>query len=182
QIIFVLKGSRNWATGRFTAYSSLAQWKLKTLPPIVTTALLSTGGRISEIRFDLAIQRKYQFYIWKICFPLLLLVILSWTVFWIDTFDLQNQIQVAVVTLLTVIAFSLAISTTLPKVPYLTFIDVYFLICYIFVFIAIIELMTVHVSHRLSGQYIGLRIRRVSRWLVPLAFCVSIVIVAVSYI
>jgi hypothetical protein len=116
--------------------------------------------------------------LWKILLPLLLMVVLSWAVFWIETFDLQNQIQVAVLTLLTVIAFALAISSSLPKVPYLTFIDVYFLTCYIFVFIAILELMTVHVTHRVHGKDLGLRIRKVSRWVVPPAFCITIALFA----
>ncbi len=66
--------------------------------------------------------------------PLLLMVILSWTVFWIESSELNSQVDISATTILTVIAFAFAIQANLPKVPYLTFIDVFFLVCYLFVF------------------------------------------------
>jgi len=43
-------------------------------------------------------------------------------------------VQIAVTTVLTIIAFAFAISGSLPRVPYLTFIDKFFLTCYLKVF------------------------------------------------
>jgi len=120
--------------------------------------------------------------IWKVFLPLFLMVMLSWTIFWMETFDLQNQIQVAVITLLTVIAFALAISSSLPKVPYLTFSDAFFLTCYVFVFVAILEAMVVHVTHRTRGEDPGLMIRKISRWAVPLAFCVTLIVISIRFL
>jgi cadmium resistance protein CadD (predicted permease) len=57
-------------------------------------------------------------------------------------------------------------------VPHLTLIDKFFLACYVFVFVAIIELMTVHLSHRTREGKLAARIRRHSRWIVPLAFVI----------
>jgi len=182
QIAFTLRGSDNWMSTDFGVYSSLAEWRISAASPFLHTIDVRSIGPISEITFTLIIRRNYEFYIWKVMLPLLLMVMLSWSVFWIETFDLQNQIQVAVVTLLTVIAFALALSSELPKVPYLTFIDVYFLTCYIFVFIAMVELMTVHVARRVRGDTPGLRIRKVSRWIVPLAFWVVLGICAVHFL
>ena len=86
------------------------------------------------------------------------MVFLSWAVFWIEADDLSNQIQVAVTTILTVIAFAFAISATMPRLPYLTYIDAFFLECYIYVFLAVVELMTVHVTHRSEARRdLGLR-------------------------
>ena len=105
---------------------------------------------------------------------LLLMVILSWSVFWVEARDLSNQVQIAVTTILTVIAFAFAISATMPRVPYLTYIDAFFLTCYVFVFLAIVELMAVHLSHRRDrATDLGLRIQRISRWAIPAAFVVT---------
>lgn len=154
----------------FSLYSSLASWdvqRLSTQNPIVEA---SDGGRVSEARFQVVMRRKSAFYVWKVILPLLLMVILSWAVFWIEVDDLSTQVQIAVTTVLTIIAFAFAISGNLPRVSYLTFIDAFFLTCYLFVFIAIAELMSVHVSHRTGGREIADRIRRHARWLVPVAF------------
>ncbi len=181
-VVFALDRDLTWKSGELENYSSLAQWDVAAMTPAAGRVKLMNGLEVSELRFEVKVVRRYQFYLWKVFLPLLLMVMLSWTIFWIETFDLQNQIQVAVVTLLTVIAFALAISSSLPKVPYLTFSDAFFLTCYVFVFIAILELMTVHVTHRTRGQDLGLRIRRVSRWLVPLAFCATLAVIVVRFL
>ncbi|HVN88645.1 MAG TPA: hypothetical protein VMT61_02395 [Candidatus Binataceae bacterium] len=181
RVRFEIDTARTSNSAELKSYSSLAQWDVIGLTATQGTSKFN-GAEISEARFEIQIVRRYQFYIWKVFLPLLLMVMLSWTIFWIETFDLQNQIQVAVVTLLTVIAFAFAISSNLPKVPYLTFADAFFLTCYVFVFIAILELMTVHVSYRTRGEHLGLKIRRVSRWLVPLAFCASLTLIAFRFV
>jgi len=163
-----------WATQEFTQYSSLAQWDLQTVEPSIGNADLYGGTRIPEARFTIKVERRYAFYLWKVFLPLLLMVVLSWSVFWIEAGDLSNQVQIAITTILTVIAFAFAISATMPRVPYLTYIDAFFLACYVFVFVAIVELMLVHLSHRRERSTdLGIRIQRISRWTVPLAFLVT---------
>jgi len=109
------------------------------------------------------------------------MVILSWTVYWIDPRDLSSQVQISITTILTVIAFAFSISLSLPKVPYLTYIDAFFLLCLVFVFFTAIEMTTVHVSGRTRRVDFGLRLRRISRILVPFAFVVFNAIIALRY-
>jgi hypothetical protein len=115
--------------------------------------------------------------------PLLLMVVLSWAVFWIEAHDLSNQVQIAITTILTVIAFAFAISATMPRVPYLTYIDAFFLACYVFVFVSIVELMVVHLLHRRERSTdLGIRVQRISRWAVPIAFVVINLILIVHFL
>ncbi|HVC43263.1 MAG TPA: hypothetical protein VND20_00480 [Candidatus Binataceae bacterium] len=157
----------------FQLYSSLASWDLQGVRSQVRQVQLPNGMTISEINFRIHVRRKYKFYIWKVIVPLLLMVALSWMVFAIEPGDLGNQLQIAVTTVLTVIAFGFAIAGNLPRVPYLTYIDAFFLCCYIFVFLAIVELMAVHVAHRGPNPERARRIRRAARWGVPAAFAIS---------
>lgn len=152
------------------SYSSLAQWQVTGVEARALSERQFRSFAIPEARFRIGVQRRYSFYLWKVFLPLLLMVFLSWAVFWVDPTDLSNQVQIAVTTILTVIAFAFAISATMPRVSYLTFIDAFFLTCYVFVFLAIVELMTVYAAHRRRGPDMGRKIRRVSRWLVPAAF------------
>ena len=108
-------------------YQSLAQWAITGTNAEVEQVPGLSGEPISEVRFTVQIARRFNFYIWKVFLPLLLMVMLSWTVFWIDPTELSSQVQISVTTILTVIAFAFAIQANLPKVPYLTFIDVFFL-------------------------------------------------------
>jgi len=174
QVEFTAYHRDAWATQEFTQYSSLAQWNLRTVEPSIRTSPLYGGRQIPEARFTIKVERRYAFYLWKVFLPLLLMVVLSWAVFWVEARDLSNQVQIAITTILTVIAFAFAISATMPRVPYLTYIDAFFLTCYVFVFVAIVELMVVHLSHhREQSADLGIRIQRISRWAVPLAFVVT---------
>jgi hypothetical protein len=174
QVEFAAYNRDVWATQEFTQYSSLAQWNLQTVQSSIGASYLYGGMRIPEARFTIHVERRYAFYLWKVFLPLLLMVVLSWAVFWVEARDLSNQVQIAITTILTVIAFGFAISATMPRVPYLTYIDAFFLTCYVFVFVAIVELMLVHLSHRREqATDLGIRIQRISRWAVPLAFVLT---------
>ncbi len=182
-IEFKLDDESTWTASEFKTYSSLAQWHLTGLHSEVLTAPTYGGLTTPEARFEIDVSRRSSFYLWKVFLPLLLMVFLSWAVFWIEASDLSNQVQVAVTTILTVIAFAFAISATMPRLPYLTYIDAFFLECYIYVFLAVVELMTVHVTHRSERRRdLGLRIRRYSRWVIPGSFVVTNVIIAVHFL
>jgi hypothetical protein len=173
--------SRSRIVAEFKTYSSLASWDVRGLDVQAATAQAADGGPVSEARFQLSVKRKSAFYVYKVIVPLLLMVALSWAVFWIEPGDLATQVQIAVTTVLTIIAFAFAISGSLPRVPYLTFIDAFFLTCYVFVFVSIIELMSVHLSHRTRGAELAARIRRHSRWVVPLAFLITNAVLLVTF-
>jgi hypothetical protein len=178
-INFKLMEDSTWTASEFSSYSSLAQWQVTAVEPKIGEALTYGGFTMPEARFAITVQRRSSFYLWKVFLPLTLMVVLSWAVFWIEASDLDNQVQVAVTTILTVIAFAFAISATMPRLPYLTYIDAFFLECYIFVFLAVVELMTVHVTHRSElRRDIGLRIRKYSRWVIPAAFVVTNIVIA----
>jgi Neurotransmitter-gated ion-channel ligand binding domain/Neurotransmitter-gated ion-channel transmembrane region len=178
-----LRDHHVWAASEFNAYSSLAQWQFEAVTPQTGTARAYDNSEISEVKFEISVMRRSSFYVWKVFVPLLLMVLLSWAVFWIEAGDLSTQVTVAVTTILTVIAFAFAISATMPRVPYLTYIDAFFLQCYVFVFLAMFELMMVHVTHRSDRRRdIGIRFRSVSRIVIPIAFLISNILITVHFL
>jgi hypothetical protein len=179
-IAFVPSQLPVWTATKFNSYSSLESWRFKSLTSNISLASSQFGkDEIAEVRFEMAVQRRRGFYLWKVFLPLLLMVVVSWSVFWFDPPEVSSQVTIAVTTILTIIAFALTISLTLPRVPYLTFADAFFLTCYIFTFVTMFELTAVHIAYRNERRKLAGRIRRTARWLVPSAFVVinSIVIV-----
>jgi hypothetical protein len=51
----------------------------------------------------------------KVILPLILIVAMSWIVFWIDPEESGIQISVAITTMLTLIAYRFAVGADLPK-------------------------------------------------------------------
>lgn len=162
-------------------YSSLAQWKIVNVQAGASPIVAINKEKTTQIEFDIDVDRESNFYIWKVFIPLLLMVVLSWTVFWIDNSELNSQVTISVTTILTVIAFAFAISTNLPKVSYLTFIDVFFLTCYVFVFVTAVELTFVHLAGRSKHDTMGRTIRRYSRIVLPIMFVVTNLVMIALY-
>jgi hypothetical protein len=163
------------------AYSTLAQWSVLSESSQAIAIKGIHRQTINAVVFDIEIKRDPIFYIWKVFLPLLLMVILSWTVLWIDPSELSSQTQISVTTILTVIAFSFAITTSLPKIPYLTFIDIFFLTCYFFVFITAIEITCMHLLGRKNHMQSAYKVQRFSRIVLPLSFVLIILLMMVYY-
>jgi hypothetical protein len=172
-----------WTAAEFNTYSSLESWRFKSITSDVRLAASQFGkNTMAEARFEIAVVRRYGFYLWKVFLPLLLMVIMSWSVFWFDPPEVSSQVTIAVTTILTIIAFALAISLTLPRIPYLTFADAFFLTCYVFAFITMVELTAVHIAYRNERRKVAARIRRIARWLVPSAFVAINVVLIVHFL
>ncbi len=170
-IAFVPNQLPVWTATEFSSYSSLESWKFESLTFEFGTAASQYGAHAAaEARFEIRVERRYGFYLWKVFLPLLLMVVVSWSVFWFDPPEVSSQVTIAVTTILTIIAFALAISLTLPRVPYLTFADAFFLTCYIFTFVTMVEVTAVHIAHRGERRKAAAKIRGTARWLVPTAF------------
>ena len=182
-VVFAQSDLPVWTAAEFRSYSSLESWQFESLTYELGTAASQFGRHsVSEARFDTTVARRSEFYLWKVFLPLLLMVIVSWSVFWFDPPEVSSQVQIAVTSILTIIAFALAISLTLPRVPYLTFADAFFLTCYIFAFVAMVELTAVHIAWRGDKRKVAAKIRGTARWLVPSAFVIVNVVLIVHFL
>jgi len=112
-------------------------------------------------------DRDVMYYIIKIIVPLLLIVAMSWLVFWIDPKESGSQISVAITTMLTLIAYRFSIGELVPKVSYLTRLDYFILGSTLMVFLTLL-LVIITSNLAKSGQpQLALRIDRWSRIIFP---------------
>jgi hypothetical protein len=131
---------------------------------------------ISGFAFSFEARREIGYFIIKVIIPLILIVAMSWVVFWIDPMESGTQISVAITTMLTLIAYRFAIDTDLPRISYLTRLDYFILISTILVYASLIEVVvtsTFAKSERLSQA------RKIDLWM-RLLFPSVFVIVAVK--
>lgn len=163
------------------SYVSLAEWQLQGLQTQISRKLFEPDNtEYSRLTFIVEVKRNYGFYIWKVFIPLFLLTVISWSVFWIDTQEFGTQVSVGITSLLSVIAFSFTVNDTLPRVAYITLIDGFIFLCYMFVFLSIVELVVVHFLSRTNKLEFGLSIQNKSRWFFPLMYGICNIIFIAS--
>jgi len=128
--------------------------------------------------FSVAVRRHVSFHLGKYFLPLLLIVIVSFTVFWIDPSDLASEVQVAVTCLLAAVALQLSEGSTLPEVSYLTIADRAFATSYVAIALAILQVVYTNYLARSGKQDRALKLDRLCRVAFPagLVFVLALVV------
>ena len=92
----------------------------------------SIDGFITDIiNIDLILDRKHGYYIYKVIFPIILILSVCWAAVWINPKELESRLTITIVCLLSLIAYNFVIDAELPKLEYLTTLDIIILISYI---------------------------------------------------
>jgi hypothetical protein len=130
------------------------------------------GFQIQGMVFSLDVKRDTNYFKYKVILPLVLIVMMSWMVFWIDPSLVASQISVSVTAMLTMIAYRFALAGFIPKLPFLTTLDLFVLVSTLAVFMSMIEvLLTAHLAT--TNQLKKARmIDRNARWIMPLIYAV----------
>ncbi len=167
-------------------YTPLPLWQTSSITyRSVSGEMSGEAGAIeagSHVVFGIHVKRNSEYYTFRIFLPLALMVAVSWGVLWIPIDDLNSQLLISVTTVLTLVAFSVALSNILPPVAHLTFYDAFFLLCFLFILITIGEALIVHGTHRRVDHAAAIKIRRVTRAALPILFVASSAVLAVVFI
>src|ERR1700694_2230097 len=108
---------------------TIENWNTKSL-----SYALAPSFEYSGYAFEFTAARDVQHYVLKVILPLVLIVMMSWSVFWTDPTNSNTQFSIAVTSMLTLIAYRYAVDSQLPRLPYMTRLDVFFLISKLLVF------------------------------------------------
>ena len=86
----------------------------------------------SGMLIELEIERKHGYYIFKVILPMLLILMVCWSVVWVDPKELEARLTITIVCLLSLIAYNFVIDSELPKLEYLTVLDWIILVSYVY--------------------------------------------------
>lgn len=120
--------------------------------------------------FSFTAQRIANYYLIFIVLPLVLIVGMSWIIFWIDATEMGLRFSIATTSMLTLIAYRFVMAGELPNISYLTRMDVFMVGSTVLVFST---LLAVAISSRLVRRDNVDRARainRVCRYAFPGAF------------
>lgn len=141
--------------------------------PYIAVPGIEAAGYVLEF----TASRDSRYYVIKVIIPLVLIVMMSWAVFWIEPLDANSQLAVSVTVMLTLIAFRFSVNDELPDLPYLTRLDLLLIACTVLVFLSLIEVMVTNKLANLGRIESARSIDRKSRVLFPAAFVVIMAMV-----
>ena len=158
---------------------TLPDWTVEKWQANPRVYALTPGMQFSGYDFEFTAARNVKHYIWKVILPLILIVIMSWAVFWIDPINASSQVSIAMTSMLTLIAYRFAIDSQLPLLPYMTRLDVFILISTILVFLSLIEVVATIILDNGQKKARAKRIDGFCRLIFPAVFvCASVLIFA----
>lgn len=136
--------------------------------------------KFSVFNFLVYAKRDPRYFLWRLIIPLLVIVILSWNVFWMFE-DPSAAFGNCIVFLLTVVAFHQIANSMLPMIPSFTFIDAIVFISYGFIIIPTFQVM-ITTKLQYGGQAEkAARIRQYCRWYVPIIFILTMLATTLIY-
>jgi hypothetical protein len=141
---------------------------------------LAPGLENSGYVFQFTASRDVQHYILKVILPLVLIVMMSWAVFWIDPATSNSQISIAVTSMLTLIAYRFAVDSQLPRLPYTTRLDAFILTSTLLVFFSLIEVLVTTILDNNEQTARAKKIDQYCRAIFPVIFAIASIAIFVK--
>lgn len=149
---------------------SLQDWRVTSVTARPEPYVIGRGVEIAGYAVEFHAERRARHYVLTVLVPLVLIVLMSWTVLWIDPSQTAPQVSIAITSMLTLIAYRFAVGADVPKLPYLTVLDRFILASSILVFLSLVEVV-VTTTLALRGRIDTARtLDRQARWVFPSVF------------
>jgi hypothetical protein len=124
-------------------------------------------GKGSTLRIDVMAERNPGYLIRTVVLPLALIVMLSWSIFWMDRESLGSRMDISFIALLTVVAFQTIVEQALPAIPGFTLMAGFIMINYLLLAATIAVNLRVSVLDHSGRSDLGDTLDRRCRWLFP---------------
>ena len=127
------------------------------------------GMDMAQIKYEFVTSRYTSYFVWKVILPLVIIVMMSWLVFWIEPAQFGPTLGLSATAVLTLIAYRFLLGNLVPRVSYLTRLDLFILGATILVFMGMVEAVASAKVATRNEQW-ARRLDRVSRVLFPASF------------
>lgn len=152
---------RNIRGGSIAKTLSLPDWKILTHKTVSAPYKPIQEINAAAFALQFTAQRYVGYYLWQVVLPLAVVVIMSWTAFWVGREHVGVRIAVATSSILTLIAHRFVLASLLPRLPYMTRLDYFTVGSTLLVLLALI---TVVVTGYLASHGRDRPARRIDHW------------------
>ena len=163
---------------------NVAGWDLQHLEMHVDEQYIAARDQKSvhsRLVTTVQLQRRSWQLVWEMLFPLVVLVSVIWSIFWIDIDSLADRLNVSFIGVLTIVAYQFVVIENMPRMSYLTFTDTLLLISFLTMAATIPQSLTIHTLVRKGKQGLARKIDRTSRWAFPLIYFALVGLTVLAY-
>lgn len=149
-------------------------------PELAVAELPTDDAKLPGVKFIVQAEREAGHVLWTMMVPLVLIILMAWTVFWIDPKFLPSQVGVSTASMFSLIAYRTALRLTLPEVSYVTRADMFILGATLLVFGALAHAVGTGRLAKSGREELALRIDRWARW-IYVGLLVVLLVVSMSW-
>ncbi len=128
------------------------------------------GGVASSFVLTLSVKREPFYVIRLVVIPLMVIVLLSFAVFWMDRSSLGDRINVSFIGILTGVAYQIVMSQNLPRISYITLMHAFLSLSFLTMCSTVVVNLVVGSLDKQKKFEAGDRIDRRCRWAFPLTY------------
>ena len=160
---------------------AIPAWELKNVKFDTYEYVEEDGFPYKGFRLFLEVKRLSSYYVYKVIIPILLILSISWSVFWIDRSQIEAKVNITIVALLSLIAYNLSVDEVLPKLDYLTYMDAFIFLSYLYTGAATILCVYSYYRYRKYRRKINL-VDYYAKFVGPISYFIGIFICSVIYL
>jgi len=140
-------------------------------------------GVASAFVLSMDVERESFFTVRLIVIPLALIVMLSWSVFWMERSSLGDRIAVSFIGILTAVTYQIVVSEILPHISYMTLMHGFLNLSLLIMCATVVVNLAVGVLDRDGESEAGDRLDRRCRWIFPLSYSgLTLLMVAATFV
>jgi len=128
------------------------------------------GREIPGCALTFIAKRQFDYYLWNVIIPLVLITMMFWVPFWLGEDQIGTRVGVATSSILTLIAYRFVLSDLLPRLPYMTRMDYFTVGSTVLVLLALIVVLGTSFLMRRQRPKAALAVDRRARVVFPLVF------------
>jgi len=155
---------------------NVSGWDLQKLEMATDRTKLYLGDvskTISRITTTITLKRRSGQIVWDILVPLVVLVSMVWSIFWLDCEDLSDRLNISFIGVLTIVAYQFVVIDNMPRMAYLTFTDTLLLLSFLFTSATILQSLFLQRMVQKARKAAADRIDRTCRWAFPLGYVLT---------
>lgn len=128
------------------------------------------AGVASTFVVSMDVERESFFVVRLVVIPLVLIVMLSWSVFWMERSSLADRISVSFIGILTAVAYQIVISEIQPDISYMTLMHGFLNLSFLIMCATVVMSLVVGALDRAGRPQSGDLIDHRCRWIFPITY------------